>query len=493
MRGPLRMRLIPWIDVTEAKTSGEGSLRLTLVTNRDSVKLDASSVGPSWFCLLASIHQHLARLGRADGMVLPENALSIWREVPEDVPSEVEWNAGSSRAAIFLGVFGVLMFGGCGWLIVSSLREGKIGMVIMAGFALVAWWALFQGLLAPSVCRSPLQVGVRRDGLEARLPFRNVRISWSDVAAAWWFNDNLIVRAGNSRREIWFGYRLGDRESEQRMMCLIRHLRSAGGGQAIPLPMLVSVDSKCLRQPAYSSQRQGIVRRAFLEALDKPIRTLLNRLYGLQAASIFVGLALGAAFVFAEVPGRLSKLIFAAPGTRHFVPSAAIIVGVPIMFGAMCIVAICAEKLTLKLAGEHVERWRELCRVGTSEKMERAGKAIVYVFACLGLLGFLSVPLFVCSYTRVTDSGIAMNRPFAFKERLYRWVEIREVVDYRRIAMNHGRTVARDTYTVRFSDGTDWTIGDSTTVGRQIAETEGALALIAKKSGKQMRVEYEGD
>ncbi|MEN6371299.1 MAG: hypothetical protein ABFD64_04720 [Armatimonadota bacterium] len=88
-----RKRFIAWQDVVDAYTTPEDS-RYTkdiVVKSNTTIISFTAPVETHYELIEASIRQHLSRYGKAGGFILSDDSLSIWAEIPEDIPDEIDY------------------------------------------------------------------------------------------------------------------------------------------------------------------------------------------------------------------------------------------------------------------------------------------------------------------------------------------------------------------------------------------------------------------
>ena len=480
MRGPLLRRFIAWSDVQQAATRRRGSrvsVVLKMARGRASIQPGAlgSTEGES---IVASMWQHLRRVGKANGIELGETSRNLWQPIPDDVPTSVDYDVQKRPASRIGAVCGLLLPPVAVVMVAIVARKEAFGVLPLFGLMVLA---MEKWTILPSIRCRPWHVAVRPDGLLAKMTFRDVYVPWSSVATAHWEATGLVVTSKGPDAQVRLSYSLGDASSELFIQSVIRYLRTAGIPQAVPLPMLVSRDRSVLYQKSVGTQQLARLRQAFLNGLDEPARKRISRCRGLEPLFSMVALLAGAAFGFANVPGMVSRHIYSTPGTRCFIPSNGLIIAIPLMFGAAGLGYVAAQRVGQSIAGPYRESWREFCRIGSGRS--NADRIAVWICCVLGVLSLISMPLFVCCYTRVTDDGIAMNRPMQFHERFYPWRQVTRIRLNHYTALDHGKTRQRCKYRVEFADQTDWSMADDGPIWEKERLTQ-AMKFVISRSGR---------
>jgi hypothetical protein len=237
--GLWRKRFMAWSEIVSARTIGRAihlpKLELRTATGRRVIRCPGN--GPMGDIVLAAIWQHLRRLGQANEIKLTPRALSLWQEIPAEVPEELEYIDRMRRPAAVGGViFFAAMVAGAAWIGAGIFQHPD---PVTGFFALLAifFFAMLRYVLLPSILRIPARMQVGADGIQAELPFAKVNLAWEDISRARWFNSQyFIVRADGSNREIWFFHTLFRADAETLILAVIRHLRQKQPTLIIPLP-----------------------------------------------------------------------------------------------------------------------------------------------------------------------------------------------------------------------------------------------------------------
>lgn len=241
MKGLLRKRFVAWPEVLKVATqqSRMGETILKLTTAQKSIKISPKgfSTASSGDCLVASIWQHLRRLGRADEIVFTEAMESLWREIPKDAPVEMEWSKpiNSAEKAGIIVLFLVLIVPLVMFWLEATRKPLMIALAVSWTLALVS---LFAGLIFPDIRYMANLVKVGSDGIEVKAAIgKPIRLSWKSIIAAWWMPNCLCLRA--ETKEIRIPYKRDNKELERLALCVIRHLREQTLC-AVPFPARVS-------------------------------------------------------------------------------------------------------------------------------------------------------------------------------------------------------------------------------------------------------------
>lgn len=466
MRSVLRRRFIRWDEITEVSTreTRSGESILILRAGRTTLNLPLRGFGgnsTAGACITASIRQHLRRLGRGDDIQLSEAALTLWQDIPEAVPEEVQVGKSPTTLSKVAGALGLLMIVGvvvAGWVVAIS----NLHMLIWIVFVTVAFGLIFKWGLLPEYLYNAHLVSVKKDGLLTKVKFGDVYIPWSEITSVSWQQGVLRIRA--SRTEVRIVYKLGDKESERLILAIIRQLRLRNPSLAVLLPTLVSAKPEVLNRPAYSGQGMGMLKRAFISSLEEPARTHIRRLYHLQMVSMFIGIVLGGTVFFTDAIGRLSQYLHGR-GAEYFLPGNSMAIGVILMFSCFILPMLIVEPLSARLAHPYVKEWMEFQKVGSGNG--RLAKVCMYLLACIALAGVLMIPLFVDCYMRVTEKGVAVNQFWEFRERFYPWSQVGRATTEYKTNRSHGQSNSVPMYAVSFTDGTTWRFSPEDTFTRR--------------------------
>ncbi|MCX8052849.1 MAG: hypothetical protein N3B12_03490 [Armatimonadetes bacterium] len=92
-RWPFRTIRIPWAEVTHAKTITveSNTYERFIRVEAPGRKIEVPVAGLDMARLEASVWQHLRRYRKADGVTLSDDALSFWLPIPDDIPSQMDW------------------------------------------------------------------------------------------------------------------------------------------------------------------------------------------------------------------------------------------------------------------------------------------------------------------------------------------------------------------------------------------------------------------
>lgn len=486
LRGPIRSAYIPWIDIKEAllKKTLTGSPLLILRTINHTYKIDPTSTGSSNFgyCMIASTWQHLRRLGRAGCIELPGKSLSLWQEICDDIPHEIEWGKRPGLVPKLGNIVGISFFPAMvAWAWFSfGFRWPANMMPLMLTLPCLA----LLKLLAPSILRSARQIRLNEECLEAQLLFARATIFWSRVTSAFWMGHELIIRTESPRQEIRICHVLGKKETEQLILAIIRRLRTAGVPQAVPIPDLVSTDPDALQKPAYTSQGRGQLKWAFINGLEEPVKSQIKKLYYLTFIFTFIGIIFGAAVAMLDISARFARLIFGqAPDTVFFIPFSSLPLGVPLIMLNILIFGISAEFLAGKFSGQYRSTWAEFAKIGRN----KSDTAVGWIAVTIAIAGILAIPGFMTRYVRVTDSGVATRGFFASREVFHPWSDVRSVQYITHSYVSGGRMQSSTAYVVHFADGMEWKCGQGEMWSCPLEIEKSAVTFIVAKSGKSFQ------
>lgn len=92
---PYRDQTIKWTDIADARITTNKRCRnmVEIITNNRVVYLPIN--GDDHPRIIASIWQHLRRHDKAESFTLPDNVLSMWCKIPDDIPEEMDFTGKS--------------------------------------------------------------------------------------------------------------------------------------------------------------------------------------------------------------------------------------------------------------------------------------------------------------------------------------------------------------------------------------------------------------
>ncbi len=477
LRGPIRRVFVPWADVKNAyrkRADGlTGSQAVVLQTDVRTVRIHPHGMSGSPVrsaIVIASIWQHLRRLGKHGGIELPPAALSLWEPVPAEVPDEVDWHASKSArmeptmTSAVLGVFVVLIAYG---FITSSHSAPSMALY---GFVMLALFAGFGTMVRRSL---GVATDARADmgGIEVDSALWKGYISWREVTQAWYEADGLALRFGTERRTIRikaFTRQNLDGETDQLILACIRHIRASCPQIALPLPYVGPV----VKTAAYAGLKMKSG-KAYLLSLEPETRKRIqsiDTIIGFSGVAAFLGMCV---LGMLDVPGRLAQLVFGGSSAIGFSTSSGGLVTVALILPAACGVPLLLLPFAARRAGPYRKEWEEYVKRDLPLALARR---VVSVMAVIGAAG--AIVAFFC-YAKVTPAGIEVARPFHFRADHYSWQQVRLIEDVTESYTKNTQT----RYVVSFDDGTLWSAStghemDSGTRLRAIIKT------ISQYSGK---------
>jgi len=235
--GPLRRAFIPWGEVNEAYTKEAASEKVIILqaTSGRFTIAPHGTAGRQGDLVIASIRQHLGKIGKADRITLPAAALSLWDIIPEELPREMDWTGPSRLGENIAAAFVFLMFGAGLVFMWSDVREKPMSLTLALPYTLAVAF-IFRTLLPPSFLRKAVSVVLREDYLEARFVVGKASMMWSEVTSAYWNNEGLVIAGGRPRREIRIPWAMKSDDSSMLILAIIRRLRTAGVPQAVTIP-----------------------------------------------------------------------------------------------------------------------------------------------------------------------------------------------------------------------------------------------------------------
>ena len=484
----LRRKFIPWASVLRAgsRQTSLGKTIITLETNRGRVRLDAGGMSGSAVVtarIAASVWQHLRRNGIRNDVSLSESDLSFWQEIGEEVPHRVEWRTKQPKGDIIAVAFIAAMFL---VLVIGFGIDGKWNLrsMVPALMLVPAGAVMLAGLLIPEVRDKAYAARVTDEAVEVDLPFGKRRIPWDCLVRADWHRGILLTwQDGRKKRTVTIPYEMGKAESETLMLAIIRNLRRLPNPVAMPFPDMVGVNPASLRRPVLTSQRRGMMKMAFINALEPELGRKMKRLYRLSGLSCLLGMIPGLLSIFLDPMGMLSKTLHGADARFFFAPDT-MCLSLPMMLGGIVVFGLLGEWAAGRLAGADRAVWDELRRVAPPSKFEIWANRIVITLAAGALL---LAPLMLDCYWKVTDSGIEFSRFWDVERHSYAWSDIEnaDVGTFTRPHEGHYDTYARGI--IRFREGNVLRLDESKAVWRNGRQAIEAMEFVARMSGVQMQ------
>lgn len=479
-QGLIRRRSIRWTDINGASIQKRRSRypKLILRMDRGSFRLPLPSAGgrSPMDVLVASVYQHLRRLGKADGLELTPSMLSLWREIPDDVPTEAEWGKPASLGPKLGYLFLLLLF--CAYLayLWTGIHVKAIAIISMSLFTLMMLGVLL-GAVVESL-RKAYRARVTEDGLEAGLLLKTIRVPWSSIRAARWrvAGQATVLSINSAVAKLDIPFRVGSKESEQLTLAIIRQLRTVG--HRVTWPALLSQEPDLMQSGTTSSIRT----QAFLNSLSEPARSRLKLLYAIEFFSVFLGALLGLVLIFIEAVGRLSAFLYTGGGARYFISAGSLWLMLPLFIGGAVGFYAATHWIAGRLVGPYKADWQVLHHIMSGS---RADRIAIRLLIAIAIVGVLAVPLYVNCYMKVTDQGITVNRLSEFKEESYRWQDISGVQVRMHVYRDHGHRRHRYSCRVTFRDGMHWTLDETAYIDTTRPPIREAGEFIIAKSGRK--------
>ncbi len=481
LKGVLRHRFIPWIDIERAtlRKTRAGYNVLSLWTGRGRVKFNPSGISGSSRssdALSASVFQHLRRLGRIEGIEISDSMKRIWEPVPEDVPRELDWTSKSSKGDMVGFAIVTLMLGGgaIGLWFAFPLKFPAFLFPLsltLASAAMIYW------LFIPEAFRKAQIVSVREGYLEANTSLGKAYVPWSEVVGHQFLQGALAFYYGEKRRELRVPFIKGNKDSEDLILAIIRKLRTAGLPQAVAIPDIISRDRSSLYDSSLSSHERSSKLAAFINTLDPQTKKRIMPLWRMHIGATMLGFLCGAASMFTFPLERLAKSLHSTSDTIYFIIPLDMGFAIPMMLGFALVLALVSDKIARKRVGSYLEVWNELQKVASGGKAGIVSQRIVIgVVAAAVVLAFL----YVDGYARVTEQGIAINRFFGVGEEFHHWKSVTSIeIEESRGSERHCSSYV---YRVRFSDGRSWKADEGSVGPLTRRDLEPAIEHIAIES-----------
>ena len=114
---PFRRKKIKWTEVIDARITSNKHCRYTVDFTGDKRVISILIDGEDYPRIIASIWQHLRRHGKAENFTLPDTVLSMWADIPNDIPEEMDFTGKPQ--------------GESNWRIINRLRHDTISQEII--------------------------------------------------------------------------------------------------------------------------------------------------------------------------------------------------------------------------------------------------------------------------------------------------------------------------------------------------------------------------
>lgn len=224
-----KRRFIDWHQVESAQTRW-----VNLLVGRVHVLRTAKGVvyvPADQLYLGASIKQHLNRIGKGEGIELPDRAETLWAPIPGDIPREIEWvnpqppSATLVLALIAAGAFSIAL--GLWWL---QATEGfRFKMVIVVAISAACIQA---GL---KLARTARRVNLNDERLVVGTLIGSVNTPWHQVKSTADEQGSARIRA-SWLHTVFLPWNTDEEGVKRLVYAIVRRLREEDRPVQLPLP-----------------------------------------------------------------------------------------------------------------------------------------------------------------------------------------------------------------------------------------------------------------
>ena len=230
-----KTRFIEWHKVRSAETK----YKRKLLTGEYVILSDSQMIKfPVMYDIYldASIWQHLRRVGMADGIELPEEALRLWHNNKIDSQNRIKWsnNNPPKWSKILMRLVIVLLFSALLMYTAYLLNElHKIYSWIISIILLEIMYKSIDSVLAKFLHVS--RFDYYDDSFETDSLFGHVVVSWDNVRSAKWYGSAIKMRTSLLGWTI-VPYEKTDENSMQLITAIVKRLRNTKKTIIIPFP-----------------------------------------------------------------------------------------------------------------------------------------------------------------------------------------------------------------------------------------------------------------
>lgn len=285
MRGILCRRFVEWMEIEEAHSKRSLSRELVYIlrTRKGTITVPTRMDGNKYSGqeLAASIWQHLRRIGKADRLELPSEALTFWDSIPDDLPREIDWQSpgrkpNMTRLAIGSAIMPAIFLVGIIYLACANSRS--YFPAVMLALLIVPNAVMFHGLYRCAV-RTAFSFSLREHSFEANAPNGRWQALWSEVTSAQWERGGLAIIVNHWR--VYVPYTPGDDDKGKLVLGVIRKLRSEAQRAAVIIPDALRASDQGTEAPILHAGQAA-------DAELKP--RLAEKILGVAAAPMILGL-----------------------------------------------------------------------------------------------------------------------------------------------------------------------------------------------------------
>lgn len=188
--------------------------------------------------LEASIFQHLRRHGKQDLLPIKEQALSLWDTIPDDLPTDLEWeNPRRVQRTILYAttVCITLVTLGLGFTTIRIFHGRHSDTAFLAVMTIVYAFVIWFGIVHQNRLQS-IRASLRGEVLEIQTVSRSITLKASDLSSAWWGEPGMLHLKTVDKVHLLIPLDSIYDKSSMMVLGIIRWLRTADNPIAISIP-----------------------------------------------------------------------------------------------------------------------------------------------------------------------------------------------------------------------------------------------------------------
>lgn len=239
-----KSKFIRWDDVTDINVSSSLYETIYIIKSRDSsIKFTDGN-----FYIMASVWQHLNKLGKAEKIKLLEESLSLWKLVPDNVPEGIEWINPhqpnyKQRIILVISVFILVLVPMITYVLI---RGGFIKLLTFFPWILTAMLVVKNSFIQSALITARCAT-LTGNVLHVEIYKKSIDIQLSQVKRAFWYNMDLRIVDQNDNL-VSIPYVYDSIQSAQLFLAIIRQLRETNPKAFISIPNSLLLSAKGIRQ-----------------------------------------------------------------------------------------------------------------------------------------------------------------------------------------------------------------------------------------------------
>lgn len=479
MRSSFRSKIIYWQDIKNVilKVSDWDGWKAIIQTSNGKITLRIGlfNTRTESAMFVLSLIQNLRSTNRIQETDLEDRLADLWRDVPENISSEINWVRRKNIFNILSVPFAIIA--ALVYILYMSQSRSLLFIIFISfpisGFVVMIYF---------QVARTIYRIEANDEYINLETLYEKKRFIWQEIESLTKRKEEviLIFKSGYYTN---IKIKLSDEKDRQLILKLIKNVRNTG--------KIVSFPESLISPPVYhpnkkiSDFQKTNLRQAFLIFQTKDVRFAIKSLINLCVFPALVSFIFTIFLMQSKYLVHYYNLLYFQPDTIIVLPFQEIIAGMLCGLLLGLVIAAITYRLTFTFAGKYLDKWVQYNNIGISNIKDAKyykNRAVAYILIAIFVYASVTF-LFLNNYIRVRNDGIGLNSALSFKEQEYNWSQVDSVIcnlDYD----NSGHS--NISYSIKFDNGKVITISEQNIIGEDRSKVSNAIQLIAKKSGKKV-------